>query len=399
MLTRAQALQNQMSVWRREIHSQPELSFLEVRTAEMITRIMTVLGYRVKTGIGKTGVVAELGEGNPVVAIRADMDALPIKETNKVPYKSKNKGVMHACGHDAHVAIALGTARLLKSESFKGTIRFLFQPAEEAEDEEGFSGAQRMIQDGAIDGVDTILALHTNASLPTGKIEIATQFASAGADTFYAKVIGRGGHGSTPHKVVDPIFISGHIILALNGIVSRRLKPADSAVISIGTIQGGQVDNVIPEFVHLSGTIRFLRTEVQESIHQEIRNIMEITRALGGDYELILQKGYPPMHNDQDVVALLRETSAEIVGRAQVAVPDVEMGAEDFGYFLQKTKGAMFMLGCEIAGDTRRHHDARFDIDENCFPIGAAIFTQAALKLLNGHSIQRNKAEAKPSGV
>ena len=381
MLTKAQAVQDQMSIWRREIHSQPELSFAEFRTAGMIAKVMKEMGYRVQSGVGKTGVVAELGEGKPIVAIRADMDALPIKEANKVTYKSNNKGVMHACGHDVHVAIAMGTAKLLKDEHFKGTIRFLFQPAEEAEDEEGFSGAQRMIQDGAIRDVDYALALHTNASLPTGKIEIATEFASAGADTFYAKVIGKGGHGSTPHKVVDPIFISGHIILALNGIVSRRLRPSDSAVISIGTINGGQIDNVIPEFVKLSGTIRFLKPEVQESIHTEIRNIMEITRALGGDYELILQKGYPPMHNNAEIVNLLNQTAAEIVGRQHVNVPDVEMGAEDFGYFLQQAKGAMFMLGCEIEGDTRRHHDPKFDVDEDCMPIGAAIFTKTALSL------------------
>src|SRR5665648_56127 len=381
MLTKAQALQKQMVAWRRDIHSHPELSFSEFRTADTITEIMKNMGYRVQTGVGKTGVVAELGEGKPVVAIRADMDALPIKEANKVPYKSKNKGVMHACGHDVHVAIALGTAKLLTEENFTGTIRFLFQPAEEVEDEEGFSGARRMIQDGAIRDVDYALALHTNASLPTGQIEIATKFASAGVDTFYARIIGKGGHGATPHKVIDPIYISGHIVLAMHGIVSRRLRPFDSAVISIGSINGGQIDNVIPEEVNLSGTIRFLTTEVQESIHTEIRNIMEITKAMGGDFELIIQKGYPPMHNDKEIVALLNDVAAEFVGSQQISIPDVEMGAEDFGYFLQETKGAMFMLCCEIEGDTRRHHDPKFDVDENCMPIGAAIFTQAALKL------------------
>ncbi len=387
MLTKAKALQKQMSAWRRDIHSYPELSFQEHRTAETIATILQEMGYRVQPGVGKTGVVAELGAGHPVVAIRADMDALPIKEANKVPYKSKNKGVMHACGHDVHVAIALGTAQMLTEEKLSGTIRFLFQPAEEAEDDEGYSGAQRMIQDGAMQDVDYVLALHTNASLSTGKIEIATEFASAGADTFYMKIIGKGGHGSTPHKVVDPIFISGHIILALHGIVSRRLRPFDSAVISIGSIHGGQIDNVIPESVDLSGTIRFLNPKVQEHIHAEIRNIMEITKALGGDYELILQKGYPPMHNDEEVVALFNTVCGDIVGSQNVQVPDVEMGAEDFGYFLQEAKGAMFMLGCEIEGDSRRHHDPRFDVDENCMPIGAAIFTEAVMRLFEDRAL------------
>jgi amidohydrolase len=383
MLEKARSLQQQMITWRRDFHMYPELSFAEVRTASKIAEIAAEMGYRVRTGVGKTGVVAELGEGKPVVAIRADMDALPISESNKVPYKSKTKGVMHACGHDAHIAIALGTAKLLSQENFPGTVRFLFQPAEEDEDEEGVSGAPRMIEDGAIQDVDCVLALHVNASLSTGKIEIATRHASAGADTFYIKILGKGGHGSTPHKVIDPIYISGHVILAMNGIVSRRLRPFDSAVISIGTIQGGQINNVIPEEVNLTGTIRFLNAKVQQEIHTEIANVCEIIRAMGGDYELKIQIGYPPMHNHVETVDLLNIVAGDLIGINKITIPETEMGAEDFGFFLEKTKGAMFMLGCKIEGDTRRHHDPKFDVDENCMPIGAAIFAETALRILH----------------
>ena len=383
MLDKAKAFQSEMVTWRRDFHMHPELGFEEERTSAKVAEIIKTFGYRVQTGVGKTGVVAEIGSGKPVIAIRADMDALPINEKNQVPYKSTNQGVMHACGHDAHTAIALGTAKLLSEESFSGTVRFLFQPAEETDDEEGLSGASRMIEDGAIKDVDFVLALHVDSAGSTGEIEIATEYASAGVDTFYAKIIGKGGHGSAPHKVVDPIFISGHVILALHGIVSRQLRPYDPAVISIGSIQGGQTDNVIPEEVNLLGTIRFLTPEVQGKIHTEIKKALEITRSLGGDYELEIIVGYPPMHNHPEIVELYKTVVSELLGEEKIVPPDPSMGAEDFGYFLEKAKGAMFMLGCKIEGNERRHHDPRFDIDESCMPIGAAIIAEAALRLLN----------------
>jgi amidohydrolase len=382
MLKKAQKIQSEMVAWRRDFHMHPELGFEEKRTSAKVAEIVKSFGYRVQTGIGKTGVVAEIGSGKPVIAIRADMDALPILEANQVPYKSKNEGVMHACGHDAHTAIALGVAKLLSEEDFSGTVRFLFQPAEETDDEDALSGAPRMIEDGAIKDVDRVLALHVDAAISTGEIEIDTEYVSAGVDTFYAKIIGKGGHGSTPHKVVDPIYLSGHVILALHGIVSRQLHPYDPAVISIGSIQGGQTDNVIPEEVKLMGTIRYLNPEIQEKIHSEIKKALEITRSLGGDYDLEIVVGYPSMQNHPEIVDLYRSVVSDLLGEDKIVPPDPSMGAEDFGYFLEKAPGAMFMLGCKIEGDERRHHDPRFDIDEECLPIGAAILCESALRLL-----------------
>ncbi|MFQ6101073.1 MAG: M20 family metallopeptidase [Anaerolineae bacterium] len=383
MLKCARKIEEQLIAWRREFHMHPELGFQEMRTAARVVEVLEPLGYRIRTSVGRTGVVAEEGEGHPVVAIRADMDALPLQEVNDVPYASQVPGVMHACGHDAHTAIALGVATLLAQETFPGTVRFLFQPAEEVGDDEGISGAPRMVEDGAMEGVDTVLALHVDADTAVGDITLGAGPVSAGAGSFYVTVTGKGGHGAYPHEVVDPIYIAGHVILALHGIVSRRLHPYDPAVVSIGSIHGGQADNVIPEQVKMSGTIRYMEPEVQEKIHAEIERALEVARALGGDYALRIEiGGYPPMSNDAGVVDFLREVATDLLGDKHIQPHRREMGAEDFGYFSSLAPGAMFGLGCRIEGDKREHHNPRFDIDERCLPIGAAILAEAALRLL-----------------
>jgi len=382
MLKRAREIEHQLSIWRREFHMHPELGFQETHTAARVAEVLESLGYRVRTGVGRTGVVGERGQGSPIIAIRADMDALPLQEANDVPYASQVPGVMHACGHDAHTAIALGIATLLAQETLPGTLRFLFQPAEEVGDEEGVSGAPRMVEDGAMEGVDTVLALHVDGDIPVGDITLDAGPSSGGVDTFYGTIIGRGGHGAYPHEVVDPIYIAGHVILALHGIVSRRLHPFDPAVVSIGSIHGGQADNVIPERVEMCGTIRYMEPKVQEKIHAEIERAMGITRTLGGDYELKFEIGYPPMLNDAGAVDLLREVATDLLGAEHIEPPERSMGAEDFGFFSTLVPGAMFMLGCRIEGDERKHHNPRFDIDERCLPIGAAILAEAAGRFL-----------------
>jgi amidohydrolase len=384
MLARAQAISDQLIAWRRAFHMNPELGFQETRTAAQVAEVLGSLGYRVRTGVGRTGVVAERGAGSPVVAIRADMDALPIQEANEVPYASQVPGVMHACGHDAHTAMGLGVATLLAQKTFPGTIRLLFQPAEEVADEEGLSGAPRMVADGAMAGVDHVLALHVDSMLAVGEIGLDVGPISAGVDTFYVSVIWRGGHGSAPHDVIDPIYLSGHALLALHGIVSRRLHPWDPAVISVGSIHGGQADNVIPERVEMSGTIRFMTSQVQQQIHAEIDRVLGVVRALGGEYELKIVIGDPPVVNDAGVTAVLRQVVRELLGDGHLPESQREMGAEDFAEMTALAPGAMFGLGCRIGEEIRLAHSPTFDLDERCLPIGAAILAEAALRLLQG---------------
>jgi amidohydrolase len=391
MLERAREIQEQLVRWRRDMHMHPELGFHEIRTAALVAEVLESLGCQVRTGVGRTGVVGERGQGRPIVAIRADMDALPIQEDNDVPYASQVPGVMHACGHDAHTAMALGAVTLLAQEVLPGTIRFLFQPAEEVADKEGLSGASRMIEDGAMEGVEAALALHVNVRQPVGEILLEAGPGSAGVDSFHAVITGEGVHGAYPHRGVDPIYIAAHVILALNGIVSRRLNPFDPAVISIGSIHAGNVTNVIPEQVELSGTIRFEKPEVQKLLHAEIERAFSVARPLGGDYQLDLEIGYPPMSNDPRVVDLLRQVTTDLLGAEHAKPQDKGMGAEDFGYFSALAPGAMFGLGCQIEGEERMGHNPRFDINEACLPIGTAVLAEAALRLLRRGGISSER--------
>ncbi|NLE43484.1 MAG: amidohydrolase [Chloroflexi bacterium] len=384
MLERALRIEQQLVSWRRDFHRRPELGFREVRTSKRVADELTRLGYRVRTGVGRTGVVAELGSGRPVVAVRADMDGLPIQEAADRPYASQEPGLMHACGHDAHVAIALGVATLLAEESLPGTVRFLFQPSEEAADDEGRTGASRIIEDGAMDGVDAVIALHISPMVAVGDIVVDAGPFFAGVDSFSAKIMGQGGHGAMPHTVIDPIYLSGHAILAVHGIISRRLDPTVPAVLGICTIHAGTAANIVPEEVELSGTIRFMRPEVREQLHRELDRALQVTRTLGGDYRLSIEPGCLPVENDAGVVATIQEVGAEILGQEHVLKPDrLEMGSEDFSLLSDIAPGAIFWLGCRIEGDERRLHSPAMDIDERCLPLGTSILAQSVLRLFD----------------
>lgn len=384
MLDRAIKIKNQIISWRRDFHMHPELGFEETRTAGIVAEALKEMGIRVETDVGKTGVVGHLGEGTPVVGIRADMDALPLQEANDVPYASQNPGVMHACGHDAHTAILLGVASILSEMPDRppGEIRFLFQPSEEDWDEELKSGATRMIEDGALEGLDAVIALHVDDSIPTGQIEINDGNASAAVDSFLATINGQGGHGAYPHETVDPTFILAQVINAIHGIRARRIKPIDSAVISIGSIHAGHTSNVIPDSVEMMGTIRSFDTDVREQLSEELEKAFALSRAFGGNYTLTIEKGFPSMYNDPEVVELICQTGIEMLGEDKVATSEAEMGAEDFSYMSQLARGAMFWLGVKIDDTPRPAHSPTFDINEDGLPIGAALLAEVAYRLL-----------------
>jgi amidohydrolase len=298
-------------------------------------------------------------------------------------YASTIDGKMHACGHDSHTAMALGTAQLLAKEKLDGRIRFLFQPSEEAADEEGKSGAMRMVEEGAMDGVDYVIAQHVDPTQPVGTITISSGPCSGGVDSWFAVIEGKGGHGAYPHETVDPFFLLGHVIFALNGIVSRRLDPFAPAVVSIGSINGGFTENVIPQSVKLTGTLRYTDVAVQKQIHAEIKRAFEVTKALGGGYELKFEIGSLPMVNEEKVSAEIEKIGVEMLGRENVTELEKSLGAEDFGSFLDCAPGAMFMLGVQKKGhEGYLLHHPKFDLDERALPIGTAMLVETALKLL-----------------
>jgi amidohydrolase len=384
MLDSAQKIKEQLVAWRRDFHMHPELGFEEKRTAGIVAEALKEMGIQVDTGVGKTGVVGRLGEGPPVVGIRADMDALPLQEANDVPYASQNPGVMHTCGHDAHTAILLGVANIFSEMPDRptGEVRFLFQPCEEDWDEDLKSGATRMIEDGALEDLDAVIALHVDGTTPTGQINISGGNASAAVDSFKASIIGQGGHGAIPHETIDPTFMLAQVINAIHGIRARRINPINSAVISIGAIHAGHTTNVIPESVEMMGTIRSFDSEIREQLWEELEKAFAITRAFGGDYTLTIEKGFPAMYNDPEVAELIRQTASEMVGEDKVASAEAEMGAEDFSYMLQLAPGAMFDLGVKIDDTPRPAHSPTFDINEDALPIGAALLAEVTCRLL-----------------
>jgi len=385
MLTPAHQLLEDLIQWRRDFHMHPELGFTETRTSSTVASALEGMGYQVRRGVGRTGVVADLGSDiGPTIAIRADMDALPIQEADDREYASLNPGIMHACGHDSHTAMALGAAALLAREQFSGRVRFLFQPSEETNDAEGVSGAPRMVQDGALEGVDMVIAQHVDPSAPVGTIAISAGPVGGGVSTWYASIIGVGGHGAHPDQAIDPFHLLAQVINSLNAIVSRRLEPFEAAAISIGQVHGGFTDNVIPEKIDLTGTMRFTSEAARHKIEAEIRRAFEITSALGGGYELRFEYGCPPLVNHSSAADLIRETALPLLGEVNVLPAVPSLGAEDFGSFIEKVPGAMYTLGALIEGDERILHHPRFDINEQALPIGAGLLAAIALRYLRG---------------
>ncbi len=387
---RAEELRAELVAIRRTIHAHPEYGFQEYKTGRLIAETLAKLGARVREGIAKTGVIGEIGSGKPVIAIRADMDALPIAEATGLAFASGVPNMMHACGHDAHVACALGAAMLLAKEfqlnQSVGTVRFLFQPSEEQRDDDGQSGAIRMIEGGALDGVEAVIALHTR-DLPVGSVGVTSGPALAANDTIRITIQGRAAHGAHPEQGIDAIAISAQVISAIQQIVSRRVSAISPAVISITTIHGGVKENVIADKVDLGGTIRTAGGDARQQIIDELERALNVGRALGATCELKVIEGYAATNNDSEVTRTIRAEATNLLAPAKVIEMPFDPWAEDFGDMTARVPGAMFWLG--VTSERVPNpiwHSATFDLDEDALPIGAMVLAASARGLLRSYS-------------
>ncbi len=374
---------------RRDFHEHPELAFEEVRTSGIVADRLRALGLEVQTGIAKTGVVGLLhgeasGVGARTIAIRADMDALPVHEQNDLDYRSQVDGKMHACGHDGHTAILLAVASILSKRraELKGNVKFIFQPAEER-----IGGAKPMVEEGVMKGVDGVIGLHLISTYPLGRVGVREGTIFASSDDITWQVHGRGGHAASPHDSVDPIVIAAHITIALQTLISRETAPLDSAVITIGSIIAGTATNIIPETVTMQGTMRTFSQQHREKLLRRIQEVSEgIARALGGSCSIALEEGTPPCTNDPGMTELVRKAAAEVVGEQEVdsSIAVADTGSDDMSYFLNAAPGCYFIVGAHNRqkGEAFQHHHPRFNFDEESLPIGVEVLTRAAVEFL-----------------
>ncbi len=372
------ALSDKIISTRRDIHQHPELAFDEHRTAQLVADRLQSLGIDVQTGVGKTGVVGIL-KGNSsgkTIALRADMDALPMQETSDIPYKSQNDGVMHACGHDGHTAMLLGAAEALsqKTDKLNGTVKFIFQPAEE-----GQGGARYMIEDGALNGVDEVYGIHLWNYQEYGTVGVKSGPILAAADLFEITVHGKGGHGAAPQGTKDAVVIASHLVQTLQTIVSRNTNPIESTVVTIGQINGGYNFNIIADTVTMKGTARAYTEENRQLIKTRMAEIIKGTEQIFGckidfDYE----DGYPPTVNHPIESEKLLNAARNIVGDG-AGDPYLSMGGEDFSYFLQKVPGCFFFVGSAPPDHeplSVPHHCSHFDFDERALLVGSSVYLQ-----------------------
>lgn len=367
----------QVTEWRRHLHRFPELSFQEQETAAFVADRLKEMGYEPRTGVGGVySVVAVLegGKPGPTIALRADMDALPIQEEADVEFASTRPGKMHACGHDAHTAILLGAARALRQvrTHVAGRIVFLFQPAEELPP----GGAKAMVEAGVLDGVDAVFGVHVSNPVLTGQLGFRPGPVNANSDSFKVTLYGKGGHAAGPHNTVDPIVMLGAAISAVQSIHSRNLNPIDQAVLTIGWVRGGDANNIIPEKVEFGGTIRTFDTKVQTMIHARLKTVMEgVAAAFGGRAEVESSYGYPVLNNDAAMTELARSVAAMVIGQENIVSPPAGLGGEDFAYYAQARPACFARLGTGTPATlTLPAHNPRFVIQEDSFKVGVAYY-------------------------
>jgi len=367
--------------WRRDFHRHPEIAFQEKRTSSVIRQFLEELDIPV-IACAETGLrgILEGLPGGKTVALRADIDALPMKEEGDKDYISENPEAAHACGHDGHMAILMGVAQLLsqRKDRFKGNVIFLFQPSEERPP----GGAVKMVEEGALEGVDTVFGLHLWQLLPTGSIGIVKGAMMAQSDNFSITVKGKGGHGSMPHTTVDPILVASHLVVNIQSIVSRNVDPLKPAVVSFGTVKGGTINNIIPGEVSLTGTVRTFDSSLQSLAEIRLKEITEETcKAFGATARFEYEKGYPPLVNHEAMVDFVLEVAARTLGEDRIQTIDPVMGGEDFAYFLQKVPGAFLFFGMGDGMEFPHHHPA-FDLDEKALPQATLLMASLALEYL-----------------
>ncbi|WHY69749.1 M20 family metallopeptidase [Neobacillus sp. SuZ13] len=357
----------QMVVWRRHMHENPELSFHEVDTPKMIAEILSDFGIEVRTSVGGRGVVGLIRGAKPgkTIALRADFDALPIQDEKEVPYKSKVPGVMHACGHDGHTATLLGVAKVLSENrhQLSGNVVLLHQHAEELAP----GGAIAMIEDGCLDGVDVVFGTHLASGAPLGTYLVKSGYTMAAADAFKIKIQGKGGHGSSPHETIDAIAIGAQMINQLQYIVSRRVNPQHSAVVSVGSFHAGNASNVIADSAELTGTIRSFDKDVRVQIEEEFRTMVSgVCSAFHAEYEIEYNNGYPALYNHERETEVFKDIVKNTLDEGMLVDMTPIMGAEDFSYYLQEKPGMFFHTGArnEEIGASYPHHHPKFDFDE-----------------------------------
>jgi amidohydrolase len=374
----------QLIATRRDLHAHPELGFEERRTSALVAERLGRLGFTVRSGVGKTGVVAmrdAAPAGGRCVLIRADMDALPIEEANDVPYRSKHPGRMHACGHDGHVAIGLEVARRLHAASLPGAVKFAFQPAEEIS-----NGAEAMIKDGVLDAptVNAAFGIHLWNDLPAGTIALMAGPIMASVDEFEITIVGKGGHAAAPHQAIDPVLIAAHVVTALQSLVSRRRNPFEEGVVSVTQLNAGHAFNVIPARADLRGTVRTFGGAFYDAAPALVEQTAQgIARALGAEAEVRYRRLSKALVNDDRMTALMRSVGEEIVRKERLVDGVRTMGGEDMSFFLARVPGAFAFVGSAPAGRKGSpHHSPTFDIDEESLVIGAELLSRTVVRYL-----------------
>ncbi|WP_051348613.1 M20 family metallopeptidase [Peribacillus kribbensis] len=388
----ADEIKDEVIKWRRHLHQNPEISFHETNTSEFIYNTLASFEGLQVSRPAQNSVVARLigGRQGKVLAIRADMDALPIQEETGLEFSSLNEGVMHACGHDGHTAILLGTAKILSGmkQDISGEIRFIFQHAEELYP----GGAEELVEAGVMDGVDAVIGTHLWSPLESGKIGIVYGEMLAAPDTFYVTINGKGGHGGLPHETVDSIAVGAQVVTNLQHIVSRNLDPLEQAVISVTKISGGTTHNVIPGSVEMMGTVRTFKKEVRKEIPGLMERVIKgITEAHGAGYDFKFEYGYRPVVNKDTITSFIHDTAIQLYGQEAVQVMKPNMVGEDFSAYLEKADGCFFFTGAGNSekGITYPHHHSRFTIDEDSLKMGMEMFVSAALSF-SGAGIPQN---------